>query len=148
MQMILMEKLRGYIHQNNPDLMLELQREFRLTAYLEEQVTGIQGLLAQLTLENKPVYIIEELCLNAMTAALRPSKFNRIISILETEFENDSQRMKSSGILTYEAMNLIAVCAPVFETFGFTESNENDNFLYYALTGSIQEYLKPLSDSE
>lgn len=142
MQAILIEKLRSYIINNNPELLIDLQLNFPVTQYLEQKVAAIQPFLAVLLSENKPAYIVEELCLNELTEDLRPSKFNYIRSLLEEEFEPDFLLMKESGTLTYEIINLINACKPAFETLGFTEEKEDDRPLYYAIAGTIQQYLK------
>ena len=142
MQEILKEKLRTYIGRNNADLMLNLQQDFSVTSYLEEMVNGIQSLASQLLVENKPGYIIEELCMEEMINNLRPSKFNYIRSVLEDEFEQDFLRIKESGLLTYEIANMISESETVFETLGFTEVNEQDRILRYAIAGMIRQYLE------
>ena len=142
MQEILKEKLRTYIGRNNADLMLNLQQDFSVTSYLEEMVNGIQSLASQLLVENKPGYIIEELCMEEMINDLRPSKFNYIRSVLEDEFEQDFLRIKESGLLTYEIANMISESETVFETLGFTEVNEQDRILRYAIAGMIRQYLE------
>jgi len=142
MQEILKEKLWTYIGRNNADLMLNLQQDFSVTSYLEEMVNGIQSLASQLLVENKPGYIIEELCMEEMINDLRPSKFNYIRSVLEDEFEQDFLRIKESGLLTYEIANMISESETVFETLGFTEVNEQDRILRYAIVGMIRQYLE------
>ena len=142
MQEILKEKLWTYIGRNNADLMLNLQQDFSVTSYLEEMVNGIQSLASQLLVENKPGYIIEELCMEELTNDLRPSKFNYIRSVLEDEFEKDFLRIKESGLLTYEIANMISESETVFETLGFTEVNEQDRILRYAIAGMIRQYLE------
>ena len=142
MQEILKEKLWTYIGRNNADLMLNLQQDFSVTSYLEEMVNGIQSLASQLLVENKPGYIIEELCMEEMINNLRPSKFNYIRSVLEDEFEKDFLRIKESGLLTYEIANMISESETVFETLGFTEVNEQDRILRYAIASMIRQYLE------
>lgn len=142
MQEILKEKLWTYIVHNNPDLMLNLQQDFLLTSYLEQKVFNIQPLISQLLAENKPGYIIEELCMEELTIDLLPSKFNYIGNILENEFTQDFQRLKESGLLTYEIVNLINESETVFETLGFTEDNEQNRMLSYAIIGTIRQYME------
>ena len=139
---MLKEKLWTYIVHNNPDVMLNLQQDFAVTDYLEEKVNGIQFLTSQLRAENKPGYIIEELCMAELTKDLRPSKFNYIRGVLEEEFDLDFQRIKESGLLTYEIMNLISESETVFETLGFTQDNEQDRMLRYAIAGTIRQYME------
>ena len=148
MQEILKEKLWTYIGRNNADLMLNLQQDFSVTSYLEEMVNGIQSLASQLLVENKPGYIIEELCMEEMINNLRPSKFNYIRSVLEDEFEQDFLRIKESGLLTYEIANMISESETVFETLGFTVVNEQDRILRYAIAGMIRQYLESNQHSD
>ncbi len=142
MQEVLIEKLHQYITNNNPDLLIALQHEESISNYLKEKVAAIDPLLTELLAANTPAYLIEEQCINELTRGLRPSRFNYLTSILEEEFETDYYRLKENGILNYEVINLIEVCKPVFETFGFSEENESDMHLHYAITGAIQKYLE------
>lgn len=141
MQAVLIEKLHGFIIHNNLDLLISLQQEGKVTSYLKDKVATADTLLSQLQSEDTPPYIIEEQCLEFLTKDLRPSKFNYLAVALEEDFEADYQRFKESGILTYEIINLIEACTPVFETLGFTSDNEDDRHLRYAVTGAIKEYL-------
>lgn len=144
MQQLLMNKLHEYLSGNNPDLLVTLQQENRVTAYLEDKIETVVPLLEQLRADGKPGYIIEEACMALLTEDLRPSKFNYVSRVLEEEFEADYYRFKELGILTYEVINMINECDEVFETFGFTEENEDDRGLYYAVTGTISGYLATL----
>lgn len=127
---------------NNPDMLLDLRASFSQMRYLEQKVYALQPFLAVLLAENKPAYIIEELCLNELTKDLRPSKFNYIRGLLEEEFGEEFIRMKEAGTLTYEIVNLTAACKPIFETLGFNEENEGDRELHYAIAGAIKDYLE------
>lgn len=142
MQEVLIAKLHQYITNNNPDLLITLQQEGNLSGYLREKVAAIDLLVNELLASGTPAYIIEERCMDELTKELRPSKFNYLISILEEEFEADYCRLKENGLLTYEAINLLESCAPVFEPIGFTEENENDRHLRYAIIGTVKEYFE------
>ncbi|NGF55568.1 hypothetical protein G5B00_03500 [Parapedobacter sp. SGR-10] len=141
MQSVLKEKLWAYIVHHNPDLMFRLQEDYSVTRYLEEKVAGILPMAAELLSENRPIYIIEELCLNAMTEDLRPSRYLYIRSVLEEEFSPDYERLKESGTLTYELCNLIEACKGIFEELGFSSENEEDRYLRYAVIRQVHEYL-------
>lgn len=141
METILMEKLREYILENNPDMLINLQTGSSFNLYLEEKLNSIQPLLEELLADGKPSYIIEEVCLNELTKDLRPSKFNYIRSVFEEEFEQGFLLLKKNNTLTYEIMNLISECEPVFEIFGFAEETEDNRNLYYGVAGTIQQYL-------
>ncbi|MDQ6761234.1 MAG: DUF1896 domain-containing protein [Bacteroidota bacterium] len=142
MQEILINKLHKYILENNLDLVIALQEKDNVDSYLKEKVSSIDALLTQLLIEDVPGYIIAERCMDTLTQDLRPSKFNYLNSVLEEEFENNYSRLKRNGTLSYEVINLIELCNPVFETIGFTEDNENDRHLRYAITGAIEGYFE------
>ncbi len=142
MQEVLIEKLHQYISENNPDLLITLQQDENVSGYLKGKVATISPMLDALPAANTPAYIIEERCMDELIKELRPSKFNYLTSILEEEFDTDYYRFQENGILAYEVINLIEVCKPVFETFGFSEENESNIHLHYAVTGAMQEYLE------
>ena len=137
----LKEKLWAFIVHNNPDLMLNLQEEYSVTKYLDEKVNGILPKIDALLKEEKPQYIIEELCLNEITADLKPSKFLYIRSVIEEEFPDDFKRLSEDGVLTYEVVNLIEACRETFEAFEFSEENEGDRHLRYAIIAQVHDYL-------
>lgn len=141
MESLLKEKLWAHIAHHNPDLMLNLQADHSVTKYLDEKMNGIKTMIAQLVAEAKPQYIIQDLCLEALTAELIPSKFLYIRSVIEEDFSNDFERLKETGILTYEVANLITICdATVFKSLGFTTDNLEDRHLRYAVTAEIYYY--------
>lgn len=142
MQEILIVKLHQYILENNLDLLIDLQERNNVGSYLKEKVSSIDTLLNQLIAEDVPAYIIEERCIDALTQDLRPSKYNYVTSVLEEEFKSDYFRLKKNGTLPYEIINLIELCISFFDTIGFTEDNEDDRHLRYAIIGAIQEYFK------
>jgi hypothetical protein len=140
MQEILIKKLHDYIRDNNPDLLLILLEENRLTDYLQENVASINDFTNQLLSENKDSSIIEELCLEELTRTLLPSRFNYLATLLEDEFQHDRDRLEQAGVLTTELINMIAACDPVFEEMEFSAENEDDRYLRYAIMGAIHEY--------
>jgi hypothetical protein len=137
----LIARLHQYIRDNNPDLLIFLQQEGVVTAYLQEKAEAIEPLLKQLHADETPAYITEQRCMDALTAELRPSRFNYLSAILEDEFELVFQSFKKNGILTYEIINLIEACQPVFNELGFTTANEDHPQLRNAITGAISQYL-------
>jgi hypothetical protein len=141
MQNVLIEKLWAYIVHNHPDLMFRLQENNSVTRYLEEKVNGIMPMAEQLLSEQKPPYVIEELCLNAMTDELKPSRYWYIRSIVEEEFTQEYHRLKESRTLTYEIVNLIEECKSIFNDFDFNSENEESRHLRYAIIGQIHDYL-------
>ncbi len=141
MKTILKDKLWAYIVAHNPDLMLTLQEEFSVTRYLTEKVNDIMPMAETLVSERRPQYIIEEMCLQEMTAELRPSKYLFIREIVEQEFSEQYEALRDSGTLTYEIVNLINECSPLFAELGFRENGENSS-LRYAVISQVDDYLK------
>lgn len=138
----LIKQLHSYLLHNHTDLLIALQEEHRLDYYLQQKVDSISDLLSQLQEEKRPLYVIEALCLEELTRDLRPSRFNYMRELLEAEFEGDYHRMLRSGILTYEVINLIGACEPIFEVFAFGEETGNSSELKHAVIGMIAEYLE------
>ncbi|MBN8833704.1 MAG: hypothetical protein ABS68_09055 [Niastella sp. SCN 39-18] len=141
MQSMLTEKLWAYIVHNHPDLILNLQEDYSVTRYLEDKVAAVMPMAAQFLSEEKPQYIIEELCLQAMTEDLKPSRYQYIRSVIEEEFNNDYLRLKENGTLTYEVVNLIEACKSIFSDFDFNSENEANRHLRYAIIGQVHDYL-------
>ncbi len=141
MQELLIKRLQDYIRENNPDLLLLLLEECRLDDYLQENVASVNELITELVKENKSPSAIEELCIDELTKPLRPSRYNYLHALVEEEFPNDFDRLQQKEILTTELINMIAACDPVFNEMQFTEENEDDRYLRYAVTGAVHEYL-------
>ena len=137
MQELLKIKLRDYLQSNRPDLLISLQQDGKTGIYLDDKVESLDGLPERLLAEGRPPYIITELCMIALTADLGESRFQLLVEILDTDFLPMADSLRINGLLTYELINLMEECAPVFEEMGF---NEEDRMLRYALTGTIQEY--------
>ena len=138
-----MDKLRGYLAENSPEILLSLQQDFSVTQYLQDKVYNVMPFAQELLAEGKPQYIIEELSMRELTKELRPSKFLYIRSLLEDEFLATYSLFREMGVLTYEVVNMLEACKPVFDSLGFTEGNEDDRHLRYAVTGTIYQYLNP-----
>jgi hypothetical protein len=141
MEDLLKEKLWFYIIHNNPDLMFTLQEDYSVLDYLNKKIEGVKFILEDMLSEGTPQYIIEEICLNVLTEDLKPSRFLYIRSLLSDEFEKTYADFQECGILTYEVINLIESCQPIFESIGFTIENEEDPTLRNALIGQIANYL-------
>ncbi|WP_183562955.1 DUF1896 family protein [Mucilaginibacter sp. SP1R1] len=138
----LINKLHSYLVQNHLDLLISLQEDHRLSHYLQHKVESVTELWQELQVANRPAYVIEALCMEELTKDLRPSRFEYVRTLLEDEFEEAYLHMSSSGILTYEVINLIGACEPIFELFGFGEENEDARGIKYAVMGMIAEYLE------
>lgn len=141
MQQALITKLHEYIRENNPDLLLQLEEDGKVTEYLSDKISTVSALIKQ-TENGKPAYIIEDACMDVLTQDLRPSKFNYISNLLQEEFESAYNQLQESGTLKSEVINLINQCQSVFEDLNFSNENEDNQFLRYAIIGSISEYLE------
>lgn len=141
MKDILVNKLHEYIRQNNPDILLELEEKNTVTSFLTERVNAVSDLLLQLQENNKPAYIIEDICMEELTKEFRPSRYNYIVKILEEDFEFAYQQLKRAGTLVYEVTNIINCCEPVFESAKFSDENEDNRQLRYTVIGIINEHL-------
>jgi hypothetical protein len=142
----LINKLHAYLVQNHLDVLISLQEDHRLTPYLKSKVASLQEFCDGLIAEKRPSYVIEALCLEELTRDLRPSRFNYMKNLLEEEFEAEYRRMRESGILTYEVINLTGACEPIFEVFGFSEDNGDNKELRYAVMGMVSEYVSSDAD--
>jgi hypothetical protein len=142
MKTILIGKLHSYMVQHHTDLLIALQEDHRLNHYLSNKVDSISGLIDDLQTEGRPAYVIEALCLEELTRDLRPSRFIWMRELLESEFPDNYRQMERNGILTYELINLIGGCEPIFEVFRFGEDTEDSPQLKYAVMGMIAEYIE------
>lgn len=138
---VLKQKLHEYIRSNNPEILLALEAESSVSKFIDAKVEAAMFLLGDLVRENKPAYIAEEACLNELTKEFKPSKFNYIVSILEEDFEFAHQQLSKLRILQHEVVNMIEHCKFIFDAFNFSEENEDNRDLKYAVTGVISEYL-------
>lgn len=148
MQEVLVSKLLEYVRDNNPDLLFALEAADNLRVWLYEKAESVQPLSEQLKKDNQPQYIIIEQCLMEAKVELRPSRYNYILNLLEQEFEANYNSLDESGLLQHEVINMIGYCEPVFDDLKFSEENEDNRFIHYAITGMISEYLQSNSENE
>jgi Domain of unknown function (DUF1896) len=144
MKQVLIKKLHAYIRENNPDLLVELEESDKVNEYLFNKVNTVSGLIKQLD-SGEPAYIIEDACMDVLTKDLRPSKFNYISNLLEEEFESTYNQMLESGLIKFEIVNMVLQCQSVFDDLNFSEENEDNQFLRYAIIGTIKEYLEDVT---
>lgn len=142
MKEILIGKLLEYIRDNNPDILFDLEAKDKLRAWLYDRVSTARPLIKQLKNSSQPEYVIVETCLQEITKELRPSRYNYIIHILDEEFEKDYILLQQSGLLQHEVVNMISFCNSTFDDLVFAEENEDNQFIRYAITGVVSEYLE------
>lgn len=142
MKEILIGKLLEYIRDNNPDILFALEAEDKLRVWLYDKVNAAEPLMQQLKNSKQPDYIIVETCLQEMTKELRPSRYNYILHLLEEEFETNYKELLQSGLLQHEVINMIDYCNSTFDDLVFAEENEDNQFIRYAIIGTVSEYLE------
>ncbi len=126
--------LLGYIRENNPDLLQQLDEDDSLHAWVIEKIREVELVL----LQSKPIPDAE--FLDLMTADLKPSKYNYLRDLLEDEFPDDYLRLRESGMLRYEIIHLIQLCSYYFETMPLREDPDENRQLDYAISGMVTDY--------
>jgi hypothetical protein len=126
--------LLGYIRENNPDLLQQLDEDDSLHAWVIEKIREVELVLQQ----SKALPDAE--FLDLMTVDLKPSKYNYVRDLLEDEFPDDYERLKESGMLRYEIIHLIHLCSYYFETMPVAQDPDENRQLDYAVSGMITDY--------
>lgn len=141
MEETLYNRLSDFITENNPEMIVNAGRSFSLSQFVNDRIESVSQVLKELTAAGKAEEVILETCMKEMTKDLVPSRANYIRAILKDEFPHDHDRFSETGVLTYEVVNLLEVCAEVFENYEFNEKNQGSRFLRYAVIAVIQDYL-------
>lgn len=137
----LKEKLWAFIVHNNPDLMFDLQEEYNVTKYLEEKVSKVMPTALKLLEEGKDGRAIHELCMNEMTAELKPSRYKYISRIIRESFPEKFESFREAGMLTYETVTMVGLCKATFDNMGFSQKSENDISIKEAIIQIVSIYL-------
>ncbi len=141
MQAILTQKFYAHIRDHYPDLLLRLQEQNNVTGYLVSSIESVDELLNRLLADEKPVALIEEMCLLELKKMLGPSRYQYIREILYAEFIPQAQQLAGAGLLAMELVNLVTHCHPYFDEAGFSFDNEENPYLRYLIIGAVDEYL-------
>jgi hypothetical protein len=147
MQEILIQKLLLYMEENNPELLIQLEEESRVTDYLLNKVAMVDSLISEEE-DDQPAYILETACMDILTQDLKPSRYKYICKILEEDFEDYYKRLDERSLIKFEVMNLLFFCKEVFDDFGFNEESEDNRLLRYLIMGSISEYFENRSSKK
>lgn len=147
MKELLMNKLFEYIRDNNPDILFELEASQGVTVWLSDKVENIILVIEQVSKQGLPEYEAEEICMAELTKDLRPSKYNYLLNLLEEEFSANYKQFLESGLLQHEVINMVTHCQPVFDDLVFSEENEDNQFLRYAIINAVSEYLNSKSET-
>ncbi|TDQ73813.1 hypothetical protein [Sphingobacterium yanglingense] len=142
----LKESLWAFIVVNNPDLMFRLQDEYSVVTYLEEKVSKVMPTALKLLETDKPSHAIIELCLNEMTADLKPSRYQYILGLLQSYFSNRHKELAELGTLTYVAVRLVDHCQEVLDKFPFCEKSKESDELSVQMQCMIGDFLLNLED--
>jgi hypothetical protein len=138
----LIHKLHTYLIENNPDLLLDLQEENALTAYLQEKMKSVEQTLWQLQESEAPPYIIEEILMDMLTEDVKPSRFNYVCNILQEVLPDKFEQLQESGTLTYEGVNLVTECRSIFDSTCFSLTTEPSPVLHQVVAGIIRQYFE------
>jgi hypothetical protein len=141
METALKESLWNYITTHNPELMFDLQEEYRVSDYLAEKIAAVLPEAERLLQNGIPLISVKEICMEEMTEELKPSKFLYVKRVLEDEFPTAFEALTESYMLNYEVLNIMECCRDIFGKFGFGSENENNRTLRYAIMGEINDYL-------
>jgi hypothetical protein len=135
-------KLYQYICEHNPELIVSSAKGFSLKDYLEEKVEGVEDLIEAGLNECLSEDDIQQVCLTAMTADMRPSVFIYLRNLIKEEFYGDFLMMKENGTLTQETIHILNFSIPLFEDFGFSEDNADDRIFRSTVITLIRDYLR------
>lgn len=142
MQETLMRKLHDYMRINNPDMLVKLQAEGKVTSYLQDKLLGIDSLLNELLNAAASPMAIEEVCVNVLTEDLRPSKYNYVSGILLDSFGATYVQWQKDNILLYEVINILHECEAYFKEWGFKENDSENGVLRMSIKAHIRQYLE------
>jgi hypothetical protein len=129
-----------YLQENNPEVLIQLGEESKVTDYLLNKVGMVDSLINEE--DDQYGYILETACMDILTQDLKPSRYRYICNILEEEFEDYYEKSEATGLKKLEAINLLGYCKQVFDDFGFNEESEDNRWLRYLIIGSISEYIE------
>jgi hypothetical protein len=138
----LQQLLYAHLVEYHPDVLIGLQGVHSVTGYLLTKTASVCEVWQSLRSKQVPAPFIEEECLRLLIADLWPSRYQYLSTVLDEDFIHASQIWRESGLRTYELINLVAYCAPVFDQHGFNENSEEDRLLRYAIIASIAEYVQ------
>ncbi len=129
--------LLGYIRENNPDLLFQLDEDDALHAWVIEKIREVEMVLQQ----SKPSVIPDNEFMDLMTADLKPSKFHYVRDLLEDQFSEAFDGMLEAGTLRFDIIQIIGLCSELFEEMPLRENIEENTQLDHAVKKVIDGYL-------
>jgi len=113
--------LLGYIKENNPELLFQLEQDDALHQWVTEKIQEVE-----LVLNNaKPTNISESFFMEIFTTDMQPSRYRYVRDLFETEFTDAYEQMLEAGTLHYELVNMVSACHGLFEEMPLNEDMEN-----------------------
>src|SRR5436190_1903010 len=109
--------LLGYIKENNPDLLMQLDEDDALHAWVIEKIREVELVLGDAKARRVP----DNEFMDLMTVDLKPSKFHYMRDLLEDQFTEDFDRLLASGELRFEVIQMIGLCQHLFEAMPLRE---------------------------
>lgn len=141
MKNLLKEKLRKFIEEDHPEMVHQFSPDAPFSTYLDDQVALIEPLLDELQAAGQPDYILEQICFSEMVKDFLPSKYHYIKAVMEEEFPEEFNQLSELGVLKFSILNIIERAQEVFETFEFSQQNQDNRFLRYAMIVEIHDYI-------
>lgn len=142
MQETLIRRLHDYMRVNNPDMLVKLQAEGKVTDFLKNKVSGIDSLLNELLVAGASPLSIEEICMKPLTEDLQPSKYAYVMSVLLDSFGATYVKWRKDNVLLYEVINILQGCEEYFERWGFNDDSTENALLLAGIKGHIRQYIK------
>ncbi|MES2373465.1 MAG: hypothetical protein V4557_12845 [Bacteroidota bacterium] len=127
--------LLGYIREQNPVLLKQLQEDDSLHAFVMDKIAEVESVLI-----SKPDTTEVEY-LKLLTSDLDPVRYRFVRDLFETEFTDMCDLMRSAGTLPYELLDMVAACHHLFEEMPLVDGMDNPE-LDHAVACVIAEYLQ------
>ena len=129
--------LLGYIKENNPDLMFQLEQDDALHQWVIEKIQEVELVLNN----SRPTKLTEAAFMEIFASDMQPARFRYIKDLLEAEFTDIYESMLVAGTLNYELVNIVCACHDLFDDMPLMHDMENPQ-LDHAVAVVINEYLQ------
>ncbi|WP_354375900.1 hypothetical protein [Pedobacter africanus] len=136
-----MNGLTAYVAENNPELAITLSPKVSMIDFLNGKVQLVLPVAARLIQSGKSKDEVIRACINIMTVELRPSRYQYIRGLVESDFPEDFLRMQANGVLKAEVVHLVCSAAIIFRSFDFSEETAQSNLLRHAIVAHIADHL-------
>jgi len=129
--------LLGYIKENNPDLLMQLDEDDALHAWVIEKIREVELVLGDAKARRVP----DNEFMDLMTVDLKPSKFHYMRDLLEDQFPEDFDQLLASGELRFAIIQMIGLCNHLFESNPLREDIDENAQLDHAVKAVMTDYL-------